>query len=171
MNIQRSRILPPILCFLSLFSTNLLACEDIQFSEFDFWIGQWQVKLANGDVAGTNYIQKSLTGCVLEEHYKGSKGYEGKSLNIYDKTTQQWHQTWTDNTGLLLKLDGQFKDNKMVLWGNSLDFTGKAVMHRIIWEKPTPQKPLTQVWQVSHNQGLHWEVLFEGFYHKVGASK
>ena len=171
MRFKKCRRISSLLCFFGLFSTTLSACENVEFAEFDFWVGHWEVKLANGDTAGVNHITKSLTGCVLEEHYKGSTGYEGKSLNIYDKTTQQWHQTWVDNTGLLLQLNGEFKNKQMVMWGKGLDQAGKTVMHRIIWQPLSGQPSLKQTWQISHDQGIKWEVVFEGDYYKIDPSK
>jgi hypothetical protein len=44
--------------------------------------------------------------CVLHEHWVGSKGGNGESFNIYDGATKQWHQTWVDNSGTLLALNG-----------------------------------------------------------------
>ncbi|MCY7297152.1 hypothetical protein [Alteromonas sp. a30] len=162
------------LSLLSSFSA--LACNDTRFSDFDFWVGEWEVRYANGEVAGTNTISPSLNGCALEEHYVAANGYEGKSLNTFDQSTQQWHQTWVDNTGLVLQLDGNLSENKMALWGKGLDQSGKLIMHRIVWEKlavaPQGQRPsLTQTWQVSQDQGLSWQTLFEGLYFKAHAAE
>ena len=44
-------------------------CEhDERFSEFDFWVGEWDVHIANGTFAGHNVIEKTQRGCVLIEN-------------------------------------------------------------------------------------------------------
>ncbi len=78
------------------------ACAATEFRQFDFWLGDWKVTDPKGDVAGTNRITLEMDGCVLHEHWVGSKGGNGESFNIYDGATKQWHQTWVDNGGTLL---------------------------------------------------------------------
>ena len=38
--------------------------------------------------------------------YTTPTGYTGESFNIYDSARRVWHQSWVDNAGLLLQLDG-----------------------------------------------------------------
>lgn len=86
-------------------------CADEAHRQFDFWVGTWEVTNAQGNVAGTNRITTILGGCVLLEEWQSNGGpYSGKSLNIYDAANDKWHQTWVDNGGLLLELDGGLKD-------------------------------------------------------------
>ncbi|MCJ7591455.1 MAG: hypothetical protein MUO51_08890 [Woeseiaceae bacterium] len=43
-------------------------CEnDPQFAEFDFWIGEWDVQMANGQFAGSNVISREQRGCYLSD--------------------------------------------------------------------------------------------------------
>lgn len=149
--------------FLLFTSNNVLACDDELYRQFDFWLGDWQVTQADGTLAGHNSISQTFGDCVIHEQYTSVNGYQGASYNIYDKSTQQWHQSWVDNTGLLLQLNGGLVGNAMVMWGEGTDQTGQRVQHRIKW---TPQENGTviQLWEVSRNQGLNWQELFKGFY-------
>ena len=45
-------------------------------------------------------------GCVLQENWSGTGGFTGTSLNAYDAERKAWHQTWVDNSGGVLQLDG-----------------------------------------------------------------
>ena len=108
-------------------------CDAPEYRQFDFWLGNWEVTQPNGQLAGHNVISLSLNGCVLREHYTTPTGFEGYSYNIFDKQTGQWHQSWVDNTGLLLKLDGELKGNAMVLSGNGKAPDGAPILHRITW--------------------------------------
>ena len=49
-----------------------------------------------------NRVTLEYGNCVIHEHYATGKGYSGESLNAYDSARRLWHQTWVDNTGLLL---------------------------------------------------------------------
>ena len=44
--------------------------EDERFAEFDFWVGEWDVHVANGTYAGSNSITSDYRRCVLIEDYK-----------------------------------------------------------------------------------------------------
>ena len=44
-------------------------CEyDGQFSEFDFWVGEWDVHVASGALAGHNEITREQHSCVFIEN-------------------------------------------------------------------------------------------------------
>jgi hypothetical protein len=94
-----------------------MPCSDPAYRQFDFWLGEWEVRKPDGTLAGTNRISKEYGGCVLHERYSTAKGYSGESLNTYDVARKVWHQTWVDNDGLLLLLDGGLVNGRMVLEG------------------------------------------------------
>ncbi|MCC2617266.1 hypothetical protein LJ739_13515 [Aestuariibacter halophilus] len=145
--------------------SSFASCETQHYQAFDFWLGQWRVETASGKLAGHNRIEKTLNGCVVTEHYTTAKGYEGNSLNIYDRQTGQWHQTWMDNSGLLLQLDGGMVDNAMVLQGQGKNAQGEPVTHRITWT-PNPNGTVRQHWESSTDSGVTWQTLFDGTYYR-----
>ncbi len=108
------------------------ACTSTEHHQFDFWIGDWDVTLPNGKYAGTNRIEPILTGCVLRESWSGARGMHGTSYNIYDAAHRRWHQTWVDDGGNLLQLDGAFQDGKMVLIGEQKSDSA-TTLQRITW--------------------------------------
>jgi hypothetical protein len=145
-----------------------LACMGPEFRQFDFWLGEWEVRDATGKLQGTNRIVSAHKGCALEEHWTGAGGFSGTSLNLYDAGRKQWHQTWVDSTGALLQLDGGLVDGRMVLSGatpsaNSAD--GRA-LQRIAWT-PLPDGRVRQLWESSADGGKTWTVTFDGYYTKV----
>lgn len=145
------------------------ACDSDFFNQFDFWVGHWNVTTAQGKVAGYNEISKSLDNCVLHEHYKTPAGYEGESFNIYSQQKKQWHQTWVDNSGTLLQLDGGLTDGAMVLTGPGLMPDGSKVTHQITWT-PNANGTVRQHWEMSKDNGKTWSTLFDGIYTKVKQS-
>lgn len=151
-------------------ATSSFACDKEEFRQFDFWIGEWEVTTPDGNLAGHSKITKHLGECTLHEHYKTPKGFEGTSFNIYDRVNKQWHQSWVDNTGQLLKLDGGLvkindKQSAMVMQGEGMTPTGQRVIHRITWT-PSEDGTVRQHWESSGNLGHSWTTLFDGKYSK-----
>ncbi len=131
--------------------------------QFDFWVGNWDVTVA-GKPAGVNRIEKILEGCALLENWQGVGGMSGKSVNFYDPRRERWHQTWVDDRGGSLGLDGAFTGGKMVLTGTKKDpATGKTTIDRITWT-PLPADQVRQVWETSTDEGKSWTVAFDGLY-------
>lgn len=162
----------PIVLFfaaVSVFHTSALGqeqadpCESPEHRQFDFWIGEWRVENANGELAGTNRIERILGDCALHESWEGAGGGKGFSYNIYDASAGAWHQTWVDDRGRLLQLDGGLQDGKMVLSGKRPGADGTQIMHRISWEK-IPEGRVRQVWTISQDGGGSWRTVFDGIY-------
>ena len=146
------------------------ACTAKEYRQFDFWLGQWEVKDNNAKVVGSSHIQSILAGCGLSESWTSASGNKGVSYNFYDNTVGQWHQTWIDAQGGALYLDGQFSDGKMVLQGKTPDKKGGFTLQKISWTL-LPDKRVTQYWQTSSDDGKTWTDAFLGFYSKQTPSK
>jgi hypothetical protein len=127
-------------------------CTAPEHRQFDFWVGDWDVSNPAGKPAGRNRIEPILGGCALRETWTGAGGSRG-------------HQTWVDNGGLVLRLDGEFAGGKMVLSGETLDSTGTTVLNRITWQQMAPGA-VRQLWEVSMDRGKTWRTVFDGRYRK-----
>ena len=142
------------------------ACTADEHGHFDFWLGTWEVKTEDGEVAGTNTITKDHGGCVLREEWAGLGGGTGESFNVYDPVRGTWHQTFVDHRGRLLMLDGGLDPRgRMVLRGERPGKNGITVTDEIIWD-PQDDGTVLQVWSVSTDAGTTWRELFRGTYHK-----
>jgi hypothetical protein len=137
-------------------------CDTDAHRAFDFWLGEWRVTTPDGKVAGINRIEQRYGGCVVSERYVTGRGFSGESLNMYDSGRGVWHQTWVDNTGTLLLLEGGIKQGKMVLEGKNRDGDGKITQHRITWT-PNKDGSVRQLWESSDEKG-HWKTVFDGHY-------
>ena len=139
-------------------------CAAPEFHQFDFWIGDWDVTNGDGKPAGTNKIVPILGGCALQESWTSATGGKGTSLNAYDEPNRKWHQTWADDSGGLLLLDGEFRDGRMVLVGRRprKDRSG-ILLHRITWTVVSPDR-VQQKWEASGNEGRTWTPVFDGTY-------
>jgi hypothetical protein len=161
MNLRFARSLVCILgCFLV--GAANAACDDTRFRQFDFWIGEWEVRTPEGKLAGTNRISREYDGCVIHERYTTPRGYSGESLNTFDLGRKVWHQTWVDTDGTLLVLEGRFTDGRMMLEGQNTDAEGRITQHRITWTA-NADGTVRQFWQSTDATGT-WVTAFDGRY-------
>ncbi len=141
-------------------------CTAPEYRQFDFWLGNWDVKDASGTIVGTNRITREYEGCVLQEHWeaRGPQKQIGSSFNTYIPQSKTWHQTWVDSTGGFLLLDGALVSGKMVLLGEMPARSGAGrVRHRITWT-PLPAGTVRQYWETSRDGGATWASNFDGLY-------
>lgn len=101
-----------------LLNRNIYPCQYNELNhQFDFWLGEWEVKNVAGQFAGSSKIERMLGECIILENWTSAppQTYSGKSINLYNSATKKWMQTWFDDKGGLIEfIDGEFKDNKMV---------------------------------------------------------
>ena len=143
------------------------ACSASAYRQFDFWLGDWEVTNPQGTVVGTSTIRKILNGCVLHEHWRGANGGSGQSHNIYNLQTGKWHQSWVDDNGQLLLLDGGLDDRgRMVLRRETVSEGDATVIDEIAWEREEGGR-VRQIWRKSTDGGANWQVVFNGLYTKV----
>lgn len=139
-------------------------CCQPEHQAFDFWIGVWEVRNADGVLLGTNRIERLQGGCLLQEHWVSATGVStGTSMNYYNRILERWEQVWVDNGGNVLKLYGNRLDNQMVL--TSEPFTaadGSTRRHRISWTLRTDGS-VRQVWEVLREDEVV-QILFDGMY-------
>lgn len=153
-------------CGVALFAAGQVSagarCSTPEHRQFDFWIGEWQVRKPDGGIAGINRIERQHGGCVIHERYATGRGYSGESLNVYDATRKVWHQTWVDSAGLLLLLEGRFDGTRMALEGNRTTADGTIEHHRITWT-PNADGTVRQHWETGSAEGK-WTTVFDGVY-------
>jgi hypothetical protein len=137
-------------------------CDSAMHRQFDFWLGEWEVRTPNGKLAGVNRIEREYDGCVLHERYASERGYKGESLNAFDPGRNVWHQTWVDNQGTLLLLAGGLRGASMVLEGETRDASGRPTRHRITWT-PNADGSVRQHWESTDDRG-RWTTAFDGLY-------
>jgi hypothetical protein len=138
-------------------------CMDAESHQFDFWIGDWDVFNPQGIQVGTNRIAPLYEGCVLHESWK-SKAIEGQSFNRYDADRGVWHQTWVDNGGTLLLLDGGLKDGDMVLADAGMPGRKPdAPINELRWSR-NADGSVRQQWRTSTDGGKTWNTAFDGKY-------
>jgi hypothetical protein len=139
--------------------------------QFDFWIGEWDVRDPDGVLAGRNRIEAILGGAAIRETWQGESGHAGTSLNAWDPDRRVWRQAWIDVNDFWLWLEGGLVDGAMVMEGErpKRDDPGRIVRHRISWSRidGDPDR-LRQLWEASQDGGTSWQTLFDGHYSRAG---
>ena len=143
-----------------------IPCSAPEYRQFDFWVGNWRVTNPKGALAGTNLVTSEYGGCVVQEHWTGAGGNVGSSFNAYNSANKQWHQTWVDNSGTVLLLDGTYGDGVMSMAGQSVSPSGAQRLNRIRWTRIDGDH-VRQLWDYSDDGGKTWAVSFDGLYTRV----
>lgn len=139
------------------------ACSAPEYRQFDFWLGDWQVEVP-GKPSNKSRITRLFGDCGLrEEYWAGGGRYEGSSFNVYDAPRKVWHQTWVDNQGGLLALEGGLRGTSMVLEGEQPGPQGGKQTNRITWT-PNSDGTVRQLWEISTDAGKSWSTAFDGLY-------
>ncbi len=137
-------------------------CTSPEASQFDFWIGEWEVSWEGQDgveMRGTNTVTKTLGGCVVHESFKDpNTGFEGMSYTVYDTTKNKWLQTWVDNSGSYLDFAGEFKDDTMILQ-RVAGRGGKEFKQRMRWYN-IRKDAFDWNWERSDDDGATWKLLW-----------
>jgi len=134
------------------------------FRDFDFWIGEWDVHLANGALAGSNIIKPVVRGCALSEHWANANGGTGMSINYLDKASDEWVQVWSAEDGSQIIIRGGLTDDGMAMEGY-IHYVGNGTTapFRALWT-PLPDGRVRQYFEQSNDDGDTWVQWFEGFY-------
>ena len=143
----------------------LSPCRSPEYHQFDFWLGHWDVTPA-GKTQSTaeNLISSRQGGCVVMEQYTNG-AYSGMSINFYDRATELWHQSWMDNAGGAVHLQGGLNEaGEMVLTDRDLPVSSATgTVNRITWT-PLPAGEVRQHWESSSDGGQNWKTAFDGIY-------
>jgi hypothetical protein len=133
-----------------------------EFRQFDFWIGEWDVKTPQGGLAGTSSVQLILGQCIIFENWTSGAGSSGKSFNLYDVNDKKWHQTWVSDKGNFTHYIGGLKDDSMVIVADTTA-GGKKSLARMTLSK-LPSGDVRQFGENSADDGKTWTAAFDLIY-------
>ena len=149
-------------------SVKAYPCDNQErFREFDFWIGEWEVRSAQGEFAGRNRIRAAERGCVLIEEWSGVGDSTGMSINYLDDATGEWVQVWNSAGGTQIQIRGGVGEDGMLLTGKiHYVSNGTTADFRGLWT-PLPDGRVRQYFEQSDDGGETWSPWFEGFYSRI----
>jgi hypothetical protein len=139
------------------------ACEGAPYRAFDFWIGEWDVFLPDGNRAGSNVIEAAEGGCLLVESWTGATGSTGTSINFWHPAQARWIQLWVSSDGTIIEIAGDVVDGSMVLAGTLTGPLGRVQPFRGRWT-PNADGSVRQHFEISADGGATWTTWFDSRY-------
>lgn len=143
-------------------------CRAPEYRQFDFWVGDWDVRAPDGTSVGHNVVTLEQEGCLLVEHWRASGGGQtGTSFNYYDVRDKKWHQLYLDNSGnagAFPAMAGNLIAGRMVL----LTDEKQLPLFRWTWYVLGPGK-VRQMAEKSSDGQKTWNIVWDSVYLKVEA--
>ena len=150
---------------------NATPCEDAEFKQFDFWVGDWDVaSTADGVHRGSSHISKEMGGCVVWENWSSAGSpYFGKSYNTWNPNLKRWEQYWVDTSAGVMFFHGGLKDSVMDYWTDEVPQpSGEKLLRHLQFFNLGPDK-VRQFSQGSTDGGKTWHVEYDLMYTRVPA--
>jgi hypothetical protein len=140
---------------------SVIPCTDRAYRQFDFWLGDWDVFDVERPtvVVAHARVEVILNGCVLHEAYESLDGHKGESFSIYDVTRDTWHQSWVNDHGYLLTIEGRLRGSAMILEGTDHLPNGKPRQVRGEWRPE--DRGVREVAVRSTDGGVTWVPWFD----------
>lgn len=143
-------------------------CSSEEYRQFDFWIGDWEVKNTDDQEVGTSQVELILNDCVILENWQSANsGYAGKSFNYYNQSTQKWNQKWIDTNASPIEFEGSYDKEEESLYYTAITTNreGLEVLNKMTFYKRSVDY-VNQVWEQSSDDGKTWTTIFDGHYRR-----
>ncbi len=134
-------------------------------SDFDFWVGEWNVSWDEGRSRGRNSISKGYGDRVIQERFDGRPGIDlrGMSVSVYREAVDRWFQTWVDDSGNYFTLQGGLEGGAMVLLGEQSGPRGRVDLRMRFsdieadrftwtWESSADGESWTPLWELAYER-------------------
>jgi hypothetical protein len=135
-----------------------------EYSQFDFWLGEWEVRIPSGFLAARDEVSRSADGCVIEQRWSGTLGNTAVSYTFYNSAEEKWQQAWVASGGGAGLMEGGMEDGSMVLRGRAASPPGAIA--RGSWV-PQPDGTVRFETETSEDQGATWKQVGLLTYHRV----
>jgi hypothetical protein len=130
----------------------------------DFWVGDWQIGVANEHVNATSKVSLELGDCVVVERWNGGDGHVGENMFGYSADDKSWHGMFADSVGHVhVFVNGQVRPGSAEFTGPSRGEHGEEVLNRITIRR-TDAGHVQQLWTKSSDGGKTWTTVFDGEY-------
>ena len=137
-------------------------CSSPESFQFDFWIGEWDVRDESGRMAGRSRVSKILGGCVIHEEWTGlgeGKGFDGESVSSYRPSEAGWRQTWVDSSAKHVDLRGGSPRTGFMSLNGEVIRSGRRFLTRLSWAAEAGG--VRQIFESSGDAGATWKTVFE----------
>lgn len=139
------------------------AGEEKPYRDFDFIIGNWEFRTADGNKIGEQTITKQGEGCAIIEEWTEVSGITGRGMSFVDPKTRLWRQVWMSSRFQIDYSGGLNESGAMVLEGTMYptnDNTSSKI--RGVWMKQTDGSIKKEFLRFDEKTNK-WNTFFVGF--------
>jgi hypothetical protein len=157
---------PRFTSLLKLVQKNAAPCDEPEFHQLDFWLGDWDVFSASGGPQqGGSHIGAAMGGCVVWENWtSASSSYFGKSYNTYNINLHRWEQYWVDNAACVMFFHGNLNNGVMDYWTDEIPQPNGQKLRRHLQFIPLAPGKVRQFSQASVDDGKTWSSEYDFLY-------
>jgi hypothetical protein len=144
-------------------------CEgEPEASQFDFWVGRWEVRAPDGTLIGHDTISKRNGGCSIVEQWEGSGGSSGTSVSFFVPSKGQWRQIWNGSSGTLADLSGGLMENGQMHLEGTVEYVDakNVVAFRGTWTR-TDEGTVRQKMEEFDLGAQTWVLWFDGIFRRM----
>lgn len=147
------------------FAANNGKCaSQVESGALDFWVGEWNIGVANENVKAVSRVTRELGDCVVVERWDGGDGHIGENIFGYSADDKSWHGMFADSVGHVhVFVDGRVVAQSAEFTGPSRGPQGETVLNRITIRRIGPDH-VRQQWVKSSDGGKTWTTVFDGEY-------
>jgi hypothetical protein len=135
-----------------------------------FWFGHWDV-FSDGRLDGHNFVESTLDGCAVLEHWDDVSGSRGMSLFYFEPHARQWKQVWVTDHALA---PGGLKEKTLIFSSDGLTrFQGTvwATPERFVLDRTTLRRlddgSVNQLIEYSRDGGTTWTKAYDAVYRRA----
>jgi tetratricopeptide (TPR) repeat protein len=140
-------------------------------SEFDFWVGRWEVRMPDGTLIGHNTISKRDGGCSVVEQWDGAGGSSGTSVSFFVPSRDEWRQVWTGSSGTLIDMTGGLNGAGAMHMEGTIEYVNpeRVVAFRGTWTVADDGR-VRQRMEEFDLAAQAWVLWFDGIYRRIDAA-
>ena len=139
---------------------------DTVYQRLAFWVGEWDVKSAAQQRAGTSSVKSVSGGCAIYENWTDPLGTEGKSLTTWNPATKQYQQFWVAQRANVTEYRrGEWKNGALVLIAEGPQRNNAKTLIRMTLS-PNGSGIVRQMFENSSDDGATWSMTGDLYYHR-----
>jgi len=137
-------------------------------SQFDFWLGRWEVRGVDGTLIGYDTVTKRDGDCSILEQWERVSGSTGTSLSFFVPSRGQWRHVWTGSGGTVIEMTGGLREGGAMHLEGTLEYVDpeQVIAIRATWT-PLADGRVRQRMEQFDLVAQGWTVWFDGVFRPI----
>ncbi|HVS15686.1 MAG TPA: hypothetical protein VMV46_17315 [Thermoanaerobaculia bacterium] len=145
-------------------------CDSPPYAALDYLVGEWRLARDQGEELGRSTWRRAAGGCLLVEDFRDTRGQEVHGMLYRDPESGEWHGSWVDSSGNVVRVRGEDGADRIALEGEASSLQGGAIA-RVTFERgESPADGVRQLLEMSSDDGATWATVSDARYLPLGAS-